>query len=54
MYLPPVNAAPKAPLCAECSPSGSKKKGCLPQTLQPPCARNDSKISEISVEGVIG
>ena len=33
MYLPPVSAAPSAPLCAECSPSGSKKNGCLPQTL---------------------
>ena len=54
MYLPPVSAAPRAPLCAECSPSGSKKNGCLPQTLQPPPARNASYSSEISVDGVIG
>ena len=39
MKRPPVSAAPMAPLCAECSPSGSKKNGCLPHTLQPPLAR---------------
>ena len=39
MYWPPVSAAPSAPLWAECSPSGSKKKACLPQTLTPPSAR---------------
>ena len=54
MNWPPVSDAPRAPLCAECSPSGSKKKGCFPQTLTPPSARAASKSSEISVEGVMG
>ena len=39
MYFPLVNAAPIAPLCAECFPSGSKKKGRLSQKLIPPEAR---------------
>ncbi len=52
--LPPVRAAPSAPDCAECSPSGSKKNGCLPHTLQPPADRKASYSSEISVDGVIG
>ena len=54
MNCPPVSAAPSAPLWAECSPSGSKKNGCLPHTLTPPSARAASNSSEISVEGVIG
>ena len=54
MNCPPVSAAPSAPLCAECSPSGSKKNGCRPHTFTPPSARAASKSSEISVEGVIG
>ena len=54
MKLPPVSAAPSAPDCAECSPSVSKKNGCLPQTLSWPSALAASKVSEISVDGVMG
>ena len=54
MKLPPVSAAPSAPLWAECSPSVSTKNGCLPQTLSWPSARAASNSSEISVDGVIG
>ncbi len=54
MKLPPVRAAPSAPLCAECSPSVSTKKGCLPQTLSCPSARAASNVSAISVDGVMG
>ena len=39
MNWPPVMVAPSAPLWAECSPSGLKKNGCLPQTFTPPSAR---------------
>src|SRR5665647_1733916 len=54
MKFPPVSAAPSAPLCAECSPSVSKKNGCLPQTLSWPSARAASNVSTTSVDGVIG
>ena len=54
MNCPPVSAAPSAPDCAECSPSGSKKNGCRPNTLTAPDARAASNSSAISVDGVIG